>query len=211
MMKFKPISCFLFIILVLSCGNSGKSAGSTHLSENEGFANPGNARKIELKDNHIKSYIKVAKTLHETSPELLEQVQAVVPIDLSGYTDIITASGFKNLEEFTNTSLVISICMNVIIQAEYMDELQGKTKEDYISEFTEGLDDEDEFDRHFREEMEKKMEETLSELESDGLIGKNTSSEITFIKLLKEKVGENNTKMVLRYLDELKSIWILKQ
>lgn len=209
-MNIKLFLCILLIALVLSCGNSGKKTGSNQWGDTSTNVNSSHARTITLKESHVRSYIKVTNELYKMSPELVEKVQAQVPMDMSGYTGMITNSGFKNIQEFQNTSLVISICMNTIIQAEYMDDIQGKTKEDYIAEFTEGLDDEDEFDRRFKEEMEKQMEDTLSELESEGLIGQNTNSTGTFIRLLKEKVGEKNTELVLRYREELKDIWVLK-
>jgi len=198
-MKIKLLSSVLLILLVLSCGDSGSRTSSRK------------ARGITLKEDHVRSYINVIKELNKVAPELVEKVQAQVPENMSGYTDVIMNSGFKSPEEFNNASLVISICMNTITQAEYMDEIQGKTKEEYINEFTQGLDVEDEFDRLFKEEAEKQLGETLSELESEGLIGQNTNSTGTFIRLLKEKVGENNTRLVLQHLDELKSLWVLKQ
>ncbi|MBN2443006.1 MAG: hypothetical protein JXJ04_16730 [Spirochaetales bacterium] len=197
-MKTKLLCCFFLFLLLLSCGNSGsKPTGSK-------------AQKITMNDTQVKSYIKVIKEFNHLAPELPEKVQAQVPIDLSPYNDIIVNNGFKNQEEFSNTSLVISICMNVILQAEHMDQIQGKTKEEYISEFTQGLDVEDEFDRLFKEKMENQLGETLSEMETEGLIGQNTNSTGTFIHLLKKKVGEKNTMLVLNNLEELKNLWVFK-
>jgi len=213
-MKIKLLYYFLFFVLgfnlLLSCGNSLRKPGSNNTGDKTGNISSSNAHRIKLTDNHVKSYIKVTKELYKSSPELLEQVQAQVPVDLSGYTNIITNSGFKNLQEFKNTSLVISICMSTITNAEHLEQIQAKTKEVYINEFTEDLDDEDEFDRLFREKAEKLMKEELSELESQGLIGQNMNYVGPFIKKLKEKVGEKSTNLVIRYYDAIKSIWMYK-
>ncbi|MBN1410252.1 MAG: hypothetical protein JW969_05355 [Spirochaetales bacterium] len=209
-MKVKYFGFFLLIFLVISCSNSANKSMAGKAMQDLSKQGGGAVRKINLSDQNVQAYIKAVKKLGETSPELLEKVQAQVPVDLTESSDLIVNSGFKDLEDFNKASLVISICMSVILSAENMDKIQSKTKQDYKDEFLEDIGDEDEFDKLFREKAEEQMEETLSELEEEGLIGQNTNSVATFTRLLKEKVGEDNTRLVLKYYDDLKNVWALK-
>ena len=210
MVNTKRLGCLLMIAVVLSCGNSGNRAASYSTGGAADNLSSSNARKITLKDSQVRSYLTAIKSLAESSPELVEKIQAQVPVDLSEHTGAITGSGFKNEQEFKNTSLVVSICMGVITSAENLDRIQSMTKEDYLSEFTADLDADDEFDQLIREKVEEQLNTSFAELESQGLVGQNTNNTARFVRLLKEKVGEKNTELVLKYLGELKAVWAYK-
>lgn len=228
-MKTKSlICCAPLVLLLFACSEPKSSAGDIDKRigqlSSPGFeavteagkkANSFSVKKpktVSLKASHVKAYINFSEALFNSQPKLLEQIQSLVPLDLSAMTATIKSSGFSDLEEFADSNLVLAICVNSLLAAENTDRIQGKTKKEYLDDFTKDLDDGDEFDRKFKAEAEKRVNESLADLEAQGLVGNKTNRMVRFVirDLKKKKVGEENTEVVLQHLDALKKVWVLK-
>jgi len=226
----KSFCVIILFYLILACGESKPKnlysainkrinditgAGLQGMSKSGNKTNSFSIKKpktVSLKDAHVKAYIKFSQALFKKQSKLLEQIQSLVPLDVSGMIGTIKKSGFSDIEEFADTNLVLAICVNAILSAENTDRIQGKSKQDYINDFTKDLDPNDEFDRKFKAEAEKRLNKSLSKLEKKGLVGNKTNQMVRFVirDLKKKKVGKRNTEMALKYLDKLKKVWVLR-
>lgn len=168
--------------------------------------------KVKLTDSMAQSYIRFSKEMYKTDKKKLEQIQSLVPLNVSGYNDLILKSGFSDIKEFADANLVIAVCVNAILAAENTDRIQGKSKEDYVNDFTSDLDENDEFDRKFKEMAEAQINDDLKELEEQGLVGNKTTQMTRFVinDLKEKKAGAENTEIVLKHLTGLKENWVIR-